>query len=83
MNDVILNWKKLKRFTNPAKSGNEINGRKRHGKKITHDSYLIVKKFNLNLNEGSKDDSSVRQETFSKTGRSSRRPASTRDKKIL
>lgn len=54
MNDVILNWKKLKRFINSAKSGNEINGRKRHGEKITHDSYLIVKKFNLNLNEGIK-----------------------------
>lgn len=60
-----------------------LDFRKRYAEKITHDSYLIVKKFNLNLNEGSKDDSSVRQETFSKTGRSSRRPASTRDKKIL
>ncbi len=45
---------KIKKIYQSSKSGNEINGRKRHGKKITHDSYLIVKKFNLNLNEGIK-----------------------------
>jgi integrase len=29
MNDVILNWKKLKKFINSEKSGNEINGKDR------------------------------------------------------
>lgn len=29
MNDVILNWKKLKKFINSEKSGNEINRRDR------------------------------------------------------
>ncbi len=31
-----------------------LDFRKRYAEKITHDSYLIVKKFNLNLNEGIK-----------------------------
>jgi integrase len=29
MNDIILNWKKLKKFINSEKSGNEINGKDR------------------------------------------------------
>jgi len=29
MNDVILNWKKIKKFTKPVKTGNETNGRDR------------------------------------------------------
>jgi len=29
INDVVLNWKKIKKFTNSEKTGNETNGRDR------------------------------------------------------
>lgn len=42
MNDIILNWKKLKKFISSEKSGNEINGKDRA---YSHDEILKLTSF--------------------------------------
>ena len=42
MNDIILNWKKLKKFISFEKSGNEINGKDRA---YSHDEILKLTSF--------------------------------------
>ncbi len=42
INDIILNWKKIKKFTNFEKTGNETNGRDRG---YTHDEIMKILDF--------------------------------------
>jgi integrase len=42
MNDVVLNWKKIKKFINSEKTGNEINGKDRG---YTHEEIQKILEF--------------------------------------